>query len=162
LTPRERHTDPSTQSGNARHCHVTDRPDVVPVQALFCRAGGVHRPSSASGFGPFGIRDFHVAGYSLGARVAIQLAESQRVRSLIAIAPDGLGTPVERLQGFVALIAGRNVAMTLAPAASLLSSTPAGRSVFFAGSRSLPQLAPADARQLLTDYADSPAYQATN
>lgn len=110
-----------------------------------------------------GIGDYHVAGYSLGARVAIQLAESKRVRSLIAIAPDGLGTPVERLQGFVALVAGRNVAMTLAPAAGLLSSTPAGRSVFFAGSRSLPwQLAPADARRLLTGYADSPAYETTN
>jgi pimeloyl-ACP methyl ester carboxylesterase len=110
-----------------------------------------------------GISGYHVAGYSLGARVAIQLAESRRVRSLIAIAPDGLGTPVERLQGFVALVAGRNVAMTLAPAAGLLSRSPAGRSVFFAGSRSLPwQLAPTDARQLLTGYADSPAYQATN
>jgi pimeloyl-ACP methyl ester carboxylesterase len=110
-----------------------------------------------------GIKDYHVAGYSLGARVAIQLAESKRVRSLIAIAPDGLGTPVERLQGFVALIAGRTVAMTLAPAVGLLSSTPAGRSVFFAGSRSLPwQLTAADARQLLTGYADSPAYESTN
>ena len=110
-----------------------------------------------------GIEEYHVAGYSLGARVAIQLAESQRVRSLIAIAPDGLGTPVERIQSFVALAAGRGMAMTLAPATSLLSMTPAGRSVFFAGSRSLPwQLAPADARQLLTGYADSPGYETTN
>jgi pimeloyl-ACP methyl ester carboxylesterase len=55
------------------------------------------------------------------------------------------------------------MAMTLAPAAGFLASTPAGRSVFFAGSRSLPwQLAPADARQLLTGYADSPGYQAAN
>ena len=65
-----------------------------------------------------GIEDYHVAGYSLGARVAIHLAESQRVRSLIAIAPDGLGTPVERIQGFVALVAGRGMAMALAPATS--------------------------------------------
>ena len=97
-----------------------------------------------------GIGDYHVAGYSLGARVAIQLAESDRVRSVIAIAPDGLGTPMERVQGFIAMVAGRGMAMALAPAAGLLSMTPAGRSVFFAGSRSLPwQLAPADARQLL-------------
>ena len=110
-----------------------------------------------------GIEEYHVAGYSLGARVAIQLAESQRVRSLIAIAPDGLGTPVERIQSFVALVASRGMAMALAPATSLLSMTPAGRSVFFAGTRSLPwQLAPADARQLLTGYADSPAYETTN
>jgi len=35
--------------------------------------------------------------------------------------------------------------------------------VFFAGSRTLPwQLAPADARQLLANYADSPAYESAN
>jgi len=110
-----------------------------------------------------GVGEYHVAGYSLGARVAIQLAETSRVRSLIAIAPDGLGTPVERIGEYVALLAGRGVAMALAPAAGLLSMTPAGRSVFFAGSRTLPwQLAPADARQLLTDYAGSPGYDAAN
>jgi pimeloyl-ACP methyl ester carboxylesterase len=107
-----------------------------------------------------GIGAYHVAGYSLGARVAIQLADSNRVRSLIAIAPDGLGTPVERLQGFIAMVAGRGVAMALAPVDGWF---PAGRSLFLAGTRSLPwQIAPADAKQLLTDFADSPAYEATN
>ena len=105
-----------------------------------------------------GIGEYHVAGYSLGARVAIQIADSGRVRSVIAIAPDGLGTPTERMQGYLALVAGRGMAMTLAPAAGLLSMTPAGRSVFFAGSRTLPwQLTPADARQLLTEFAEAPA-----
>ncbi len=107
-----------------------------------------------------GIGTFHVAGYSLGARVAIQLAGSNRVRSIIAIAPDGLGTPVERLQGFIAMVAGRGVAMALAPVDGWF---PAGRALFLAGTRSLPwQIAPADAKQLLTDFADSPAYEATN
>jgi pimeloyl-ACP methyl ester carboxylesterase len=107
-----------------------------------------------------GIGAYHVAGYSLGARVAIQLAESDRVRSIIAIAPDGLGTPMERLQGFIAMVAGRGVAMALAPVDFLF---PAGRSLFLAGTRSLPwRIAPADARQLLSDFADSPAYEATN
>jgi pimeloyl-ACP methyl ester carboxylesterase len=46
-----------------------------------------------------GVDTYHVAGYSLGARVAIQLAASPRVQSVIAIAPGGLGTPVERIQG---------------------------------------------------------------
>ena len=110
-----------------------------------------------------GVDRFHVAGYSLGARVAIGLAGSDRVRSVIAIGPDGLGTPVERVQGFVALTVGRAVAIGLAPIAELLSCTPMGRSVFFAGNRSLPwQLEPADARQLLTDFADAPAYDAAN
>ena len=101
---------------------------------------------------------YHVAGYSLGARVAIHLAETDRVRSVVAIAPDGLGTPLERVQGYVALTAGRAMAIGLAPAAEPLSWTPAGRSVFFAGNRSLPwQLETADAQQLLTDFAGSPA-----
>jgi pimeloyl-ACP methyl ester carboxylesterase len=110
-----------------------------------------------------GVEDYHVAGYSLGARVAIQLADTGRVRSVIAIAPDGLGTPIERIQGYLALAAGRGMAMALSPAAWLLSLTPAGRSVFFAGSRTLPwQLTPTDARQLLADYAGAPAYEAAN
>lgn len=110
-----------------------------------------------------GVGDYHAAGYSLGARVAIQLADTGRVRSVIAIAPDGLGTPAERIQGYLALAAGRVMAVALSPAAGLLSLTPAGRSVFFAGSRTLPwQLTPTDAKQLLGDYAASPAYEAAN
>ena len=40
-----------------------------------------------------GVSAYHVAGYSLGARVAVQLAATARVQSVIAIAPDGLGRP---------------------------------------------------------------------
>ena len=108
-----------------------------------------------------GVTDYHVAGYSLGARVALHLAGSDRARSVTAIAPDGLGTPLERMQGYAAMLAGRGAAMMLAPVAGPLSATPAGRSVFFVGNRSQPwRLKPADARQLLRDYADSPAYDA--
>ena len=110
-----------------------------------------------------GIGDYHVAGYSLGARVAIQLAGSDRVRSVIAIAPDGLGTPLERIGGYIGLAAGRGVAMALAPAAAPLSMTPVGRMMFFAGNRSFPwQLPAADARQLLTGFAAAPGYDAAN
>lgn len=110
-----------------------------------------------------GIGAYHVAGYSLGARVALELAGTDRVRSVIAMGPDGLGTPAERLGGYLGLVAARGVATILAPIADILSSTPAGRAVFFTGNRSLPwQLTPADARDLLTDYADAPAYAATN
>jgi len=38
-----------------------------------------------------GIGDFHVAGYSLGARVSLELATRGRIRSVVAIAPDGAG-----------------------------------------------------------------------
>lgn len=110
-----------------------------------------------------GVVDYHVAGYSLGARIALHLGGSQRVRSVIAMGPDGLGTPLERVQGYFSLAAGRGVAMALAPAAAQLSLTPVGRMVFFAGNRSFPwQLPAADARQLLTEYATSPGYDAVN
>jgi len=110
-----------------------------------------------------GVGQYHVAGYSLGARVAIELAATNRPLSVIAIAPDGLGTPLERVQEFIALSAGRGMAKLLAPAADWLSLTPAGRSVFFAGSRNLPwQLTSRDAEVLLVGYADSPAYEAAN
>jgi pimeloyl-ACP methyl ester carboxylesterase len=36
-----------------------------------------------------GVADFHVAGCSLGGRVALELATRGRVRSVVAIAPDG-------------------------------------------------------------------------
>ena len=109
------------------------------------------------------IVSYDVAGYSLGARVALELARSPRVRAVIAIGPDGLGTPLERVQGYFGLLAGRGVAMALAPAASELSRTPFGRMFFFAGNRSMPwQLAPADARELLTGFAAAPAYDAVN
>lgn len=110
-----------------------------------------------------GIDRYDIAGYSLGARVALDLARSPRVRSVIAIGPDGLGTPLERMGGYFGLLAGRGVAMALAPAADQLSRTPVGRMFFFAGSRSLPwQLEPSDARELLTGFAAAPAYDAVN
>ena len=109
------------------------------------------------------VGNYHVAGYSLGARVALHLAGSDRVTSVIAIGPDGLGTPFERVTGFIGLATGRGVALTLAPMADLLSRTPAGRSMFFAGNRTLPwKLSPADYRALLTDFAGSPSYDTTN
>lgn len=110
-----------------------------------------------------GVEDYHVAGYSLGARIALELGRTPRAKSVIAIGPDGLGTPLERIQGYIGLAAGRGVAMALAPAAAPLSLTPVGRMMFFAGSRSFPwQLPAADARQLLTGFAAAPGYDAAN
>ena len=63
----------------------------------------------------FGVAQFHVAGYSLGARVALELATRGRALSVIAIAPDGLGTPLERVHQAAALMTGRALALLLAP-----------------------------------------------
>lgn len=109
-----------------------------------------------------GIADFHVAGYSLGARVALELATRGRIRSVVAIAPDGLGSPPERIYLAAALMSGRLLATVLAPMAAPLTATGAGRSLFFAMERSRPwRLTPQDARDLLLSFATAPAYQET-
>jgi pimeloyl-ACP methyl ester carboxylesterase len=109
-----------------------------------------------------GVADFHVAGYSLGARVALQLAVRGRVRSVVAIAPDGLGTPPERIYQAMSLMSGRLLARLLAPIAAPLTATGVGRSVFFAMERSRPwRLTGDDARRLLLNFANAPAYEET-
>ena len=109
-----------------------------------------------------GVAQFHVAGYSLGARVALELATRGRTLSVIAIAPDGLGTPLERLHQAAALLSGRTLAMLLAPIATPVAATTAGRSLFFAMERSRPWQLPAeDAHRLLLDFAQAPGYLET-
>lgn len=108
------------------------------------------------------ITDFHVAGYSLGARVALELAARGRVRSVVAISPDGLGTPMERIYQAIALMGGRSLASLLAPIATPLTATGAGRALFFAIERSRPwRLTAKDARHLLLNFANAPAYRDT-
>jgi pimeloyl-ACP methyl ester carboxylesterase len=109
-----------------------------------------------------GVAQFHVAGYSLGARVALELATRGRTLSVIAISPDGLGTPLERVHQAAALLSGRTLARLLAPIATPVAATGAGRSLFFAMERSRPWQLPAeDAGQLLLDFARAPGYVAT-
>jgi pimeloyl-ACP methyl ester carboxylesterase len=109
-----------------------------------------------------GVAQFHVAGYSLGARVALELATRGRTHSVIAIAPDGLGTPLERIHQAAALLSARTLATLLAPIATPVAATRAGRSLFFVMERSRPwQLPAADARQLLLDFAQAPGYHGT-
>jgi pimeloyl-ACP methyl ester carboxylesterase len=107
-----------------------------------------------------GIVDPHVAGYSLGGRVALELATRGGVRSVIAIAPDGLGSPAERLYQAGVLMAGRWLARLLAPVAGPVAGSAAGRSAFFAVERSQPwRLPAADAHALLLEFARSPGYE---
>jgi pimeloyl-ACP methyl ester carboxylesterase len=106
-----------------------------------------------------GVAQFHVAGYSLGARVALELATRGRTLSVIAISPDGLGTPLERVHRAAALMTGRTLARLLAPIATPVAATGAGRSLFFAMERSRPWMLPADdAGRLLLDFAEAPGY----
>ena len=81
---------------------------------------------------------------------------------MVAIAPDGLGSPPERIYQLIALTAGRTVATLLKPIAGVLTRRGAGRSGFFAMERSRPwRLTAEDARHLLVNFATSPGYNAT-
>src|SRR4029453_1518417 len=91
-----------------------------------------------------------------------ELATRGRTHSVIAIAPDGLGTPLERLHQAAALLSGRALATLLAPIATPVAATGAGRSLFFAMERSRPWQLPAeDAHRLLLDFAQASAYLGT-
>jgi len=106
-----------------------------------------------------GLTTVHIAGYSLGARVSLELASRGRARSVVAIAPDGLGTPAERVYETMTLLGRRLLAQALSPIAKEVTATGAGRASFFGSDRSRPwQLTPVDAHDLLLSFANSPAY----
>lgn len=129
--------------------------DVLPTARVF--ADAVEREMDA-----IGVETFHVAGYSLGARVGLELASRDRIRSVVAIAPDGLGTPLERVYQATALMTGRGVSKVLSPVSRIITATGLGRSLFFIMERSFPwRLNRQDARTLLQDFATSPGYEAT-
>jgi pimeloyl-ACP methyl ester carboxylesterase len=128
---------------------------IAPTAAAF--ADAVERQMDQ-----LGVTKFHVAGYSLGARIALELATRGRIRTVVAIAPDGLGTPIERIHQAIALMSGRLMATLLTPIAPWLTATGAGRSTFFAMERSRPwQLSATDSSELLVNYATAPGYEAT-
>jgi len=109
-----------------------------------------------------GLTTVHIAGYSLGARVSLELGSRGRARSVVAIAPDGLGTPAERVYEMMTLLGRRFLAHVLAPVAKEVTSTRTGRAAFFGSDRSRPwQLTPADAHELLLSFANSPGYVET-
>jgi pimeloyl-ACP methyl ester carboxylesterase len=130
-------------------------PGVPPTAAAL--ADAVERA-----LGALHVDRFHVAGYSLGARVALELGSRGGAVSVIAISSDGLGTPVERLHQAAALAARRQLARALAPWATGVVSTGAGRLLAFTPDRIRPWLLPhADARRLLSDLATAPGYPQT-
>jgi pimeloyl-ACP methyl ester carboxylesterase len=103
-------------------------------------------------------RDPHIAALTW----ADEFSAWARIRSVVAIAPDGLGTPPERIYQATALMAGRTMATLLAPVTTLMTASGPGRSLFFAMERSRPwKLTWQDARHLLLNFASAPAYEQT-
>ena len=85
-----------------------------------------------------GLHRVHVLGNSLGGRVAIELAVRGRARSVVAVAPSGMGLPPERLMQASALAAGRIVLRRLAPAIEPLGRSRAGRVALLASLKARP------------------------
>jgi pimeloyl-ACP methyl ester carboxylesterase len=108
-----------------------------------------------------GVTQVHVAGYSLGGRVALELGARGRARSIVLIASDGLGTPLERLHQASALVGRRLASRALAPWTTSVAASPVGRLLAFAPERLRPwMMSPVDARELLSSFANSPGYAA--
>jgi pimeloyl-ACP methyl ester carboxylesterase len=139
----------------AHTVHMSLDPGLVRPFAISVRPGRIRAIPSYTGI-PL---RHHVLGNSIGARVAIELAARQRARSVVAVSPSGLNTPVERLyQG--ALMGGNRIALrclrALIPAAA---RTTLGRSALLAGLRSTPwRSSETEARALRDGFADADAF----
>jgi pimeloyl-ACP methyl ester carboxylesterase len=106
-----------------------------------------------------GIDRLDVAGNSLGAWVALELAKAGRALSVTCIAPAGLWAGPLAPKPYVM----RGVARTLGPALALVLASPRVRAIALAGSVAHPERVPAaDARRIAIAYAKSSGFVAAN
>lgn len=114
--------------------------------AAFLAAAGIERP--------------HVAGNSLGAWVALELARQDAVRSVTAIAPAGLWrAPLAPKGAFTA----RNAARLARPLLPALLRTRRGRTMALGGSIAHPErVDPEGAVDMVQGYIDAPGFVAIN
>ena len=117
-------------------------------------AAAVHGHLAAAG-----IRDYNVAGNSLGGWVALELAAAGHARSVTAIAPAGLWA---RALG-PRRSAARTGARLILPFARPLLRSERGRRLVLATSATHPErIPPAAARRLVRAYATAPGFDAAN
>lgn len=103
----------------------------------------------------------HVAGHSLGGRLALELACRGRAASVVAIAPTGMWSARER--EYVRRYIGfqRTGARALAPLADTLTSNVVGRTVALGPVTAKPWRAdPGDAAEALKLFAAAPSFDA--
>jgi pimeloyl-ACP methyl ester carboxylesterase len=106
-----------------------------------------------------GIEDAHLAGNSLGAWVALELAKAGRGRSVTGLAPAGFWARPLGPRRSAARTAGR----ALLPLMPLLLRTTRGRRLALGGTVARPDRVPPDqALRLVRDYVRSPAYVRAN
>lgn len=106
-----------------------------------------------------GLGGVHVLGSSFGARLALELAIRGRARSVVAIAPSGLGLPPERVYQGTVMGTARVLMQTIRPFIDVAARFPAGRALLLANMRSMPWLSGEDeARALREGFADAPDF----
>jgi pimeloyl-ACP methyl ester carboxylesterase len=82
--------------------------------------------------GELGVERPHVAGFSLGGWVALELARRGEVRSATAISPAGFHNHWEGIFELASLLAIQRLARVMAPLAATLPSSPAMRKLMLA------------------------------
>jgi pimeloyl-ACP methyl ester carboxylesterase len=105
-----------------------------------------------------GLRQVHMLGNSLGARLALELARRGRARSVVAIAPSGLSVPPERVFQVSAMALTSLAIRALRPVIPVISKRRAGRVALLAGLRARPWRATADEAQALIDGFGAPDF----
>ncbi len=137
--------------GAGRSPHLARRPDVAAL------TDAVERTLDAEGVG-----SVHVLGNSLGARVAIELARRGRARSVVAIAPSGLGLPTERVYQGAAMALARGAFRALGPLLEPLSGSVVGRAALLAPLKARPLAATREeARGARDGFTDARAFWQT-
>jgi pimeloyl-ACP methyl ester carboxylesterase len=106
-----------------------------------------------------GLGRVHVLGSSIGARIALELAIRGRARSIVAIAPSGLGLPPERAYQGAVMSTARVLMQTIRPVIDVAARFPMGRALLLTNLRAAPWLSSeAEARALGDGFADSPDF----
>src|SRR5690242_18289093 len=106
-----------------------------------------------------GLGRVHVLGSSIGARLALELAIRGRARSVVAVAPPGLGLPAERVYQGMVMGTARVVMRTIRPWIDLAARFPLGRTLLLTNLRSAPWLtSEAEARALGDGFGDTPDF----
>src|SRR3954452_5465312 len=106
-----------------------------------------------------GLDRVHVLGNSLGGRIAIELAVRHRTCSVVALSPNGLGLPAERVHQGILMATARTLTRTLRPLIGPLASSPPGGPTLRPGLRPRPwEASETEALAVRGGFADSAGF----
>lgn len=102
----------------------------------------------------------HVAGSSLGGRVALELASRGRAASVVALSPPGMGTAAERSWLRARLLRNHRLARVIQPLAALVERSPAFAQLVAGRVQVRGRVDPVEAAHKLRALADCPVLPA--